>query len=374
MKRFSISRKIIIWIVICALSALIALTLFIIRGSIEKKQLSQQMAQRWSDTGDVAQISCFFSREQMVTENQLIAFEYALDDKLKESSITVPEDKPDARLWQDAYSASANLSVSTDRASLYLKAIGVGGEFFQFHPQELRYGYYFSDRYLNKDYVVIDEEIAWQLFGGINVAGKFINVNGEPCMISGVIKRPQGKLEKAAGEGEPIIYVSMETLKKQNPEVIIDHYEIVMPNPIKDFAMDLVKDKLSVDAKKTEYIENTNRFSVLSSLKLLKQFGTRSMNTYGIIYPYWENLAKGYEDILALLTVFMLLFFAVPALTILIYLIFRWKHKKWTFRSIWQKLMERFERWKEKLREKKKPKDKKPIMITFDEEENDEKE
>ncbi|MBP5282752.1 MAG: ABC transporter permease [Lachnospiraceae bacterium] len=349
--------------------------MFFIRGSIEKKQLSQQMASRWSQSKDVTQVSVFFSKDQMITEDQLIGFEYTLDAKLEEASIKTPDDKPDARLWQDAYSASGSLYASTDRGGISLKAIGVSGDFFQFHPQDLRYGSYFSDRLMNKDLVVIDEETAWQLFGGINVPGKFIYINGTPYMISGVIKRPQGKLEKAAGEGDPTIYLSFEAFKKETGNEFLETYEIVLPNPIKDFGMNMVKDNLTVDVKRTEFVENTGRYSILSSILLLKQFGLRSMRTNDIIYPYWENIAKAYEDILALLTVFMLLFFAVPVLTIIIYLIYRWKHKKWTFSSVFESVMGRFERWKEKLREKKKPKRDKPIMITFDdEEEKDEKE
>ena len=89
--------------------------------------------------------------------------------------------------------------LSTKRATISAKAIGVGGDFFQFHPMDLEYGNYFSDSDVNKDLVVIDEEIAWQLFGGINVTGKIIDVGGHPHLIVGVIAKVANKRNKPNG-------------------------------------------------------------------------------------------------------------------------------------------------------------------------------
>lgn len=60
-----------------------------------------------------------------------------------------------------------------------------------------------------------------------------------------------------------------------------------------------------------EVLENTTRFDFLNLLKQLTQFGTRSMSSKAIIYPYWENMARGYEDIALLLLVFELLFICI---------------------------------------------------------------
>lgn len=376
MNRKGLTKKTIIWIVICLVCLLVACSASVIRGSLVKRQISQQMAERWNSEGGKAQISCFFSREANVSEMQLISFEHNLDDALKEASIVVDtEEHPGARLWADAYSAQGNVSVASDRTTLYLKALGVGGDFFQFHPQELLYGNYFSGSDVNQDYVVIDREIAWQLFGGIDVAGKTIEVGGKPHVIAGVINRPQGKMEKAAGLSDPLIYVSMQTLQELGGASPIQHYEIVMDNPIKDFAMQKVKELLHVDEKEVEFMENTNRFAMLSSLRLLGKLGYRSMNGKAIIYPYWENLARGYEDILALITLVVVIFFAVPALVLGVWLIGRWRHKKWTLKSLLRKMVSLWERVRVRVSQRKKTaSEKKPIRFVFDEEDEDEKE
>ena len=53
-----------------------------------------------------------------------------------------------------------------------------------------------------------------------------------------------------------------------------------------------------------------------------------------IFYPYWENIARGYEDILALLLLVRAL--AVIALFVIIVVIVvnLYRHKKWTVRGI----------------------------------------
>lgn len=371
MRRIQISKKKIIWIAGCFFSLLLSLVLFCVRSSVVGRQISQKMAERWSEEGGVNQISCFFSGDAGISESRLIGFEHTLDNVLQEASVEADPENPNARLWTDAYSAPGMISISSERTSMMLKALGVGGDFFLFHPQDLQYGSYFSGRDLNQDYVVMDEETAWQLFGGMDVAGQIVNVGGRPHVIAGVIKRPQGKMEKQAGLSESILYVSYSTLTNFGSSAGINHYEIVMPNPIKDFAMKLVKENLLVDENEVEYVDNSNRFSIVSSIRLLRQFGYRSMNGKAIIYPYWENLARGYEDVLVLLTFFMLLFFAVPAMVCFIYLVYRWKHKKWTLKSILSKMSDGIYRMRVKHAAKKALKKKNPIRIRFEEDEDE---
>lgn len=331
MKKKFFTRKKIIGICIIFLCLVFAGALHLVRQQLISKQEAQMMAERWKKERDVSQISCFFSREAGVSEYQINAFEHMLDNALQEASIKLENENPGARLWADAYSASGSLSISTERTSLYLKAIGIGGDFFQFHPQNLEYGNYFSGHDLNSDYVVIDEETAWQLFGGIDVSGKFVTISGQPHVIAGVIKRPQGKKVKASGLTDSIVYVSMETLQKYSSFYGIENYEIVMPNPIKDFALQKVKENLGVDENEVIYVENTGRFNVANSLEIFLQYGYRSMNGKAILFPYWENLARSCEDVLAPITLLMVILLIVPFMIVLVWAIYAWRHKGWTF-------------------------------------------
>ncbi len=309
----------------------------------------QKMAGRWSDDGDVSQISCFFSREAAMTENDLIGFEHELDAALEEASIVNDSENAQARLWADAYSAPGRISISSERATAEVSAIGVGGDFFLFHPMELLEGSYFSGSDLMQDHIVVDEDVAWQLFGSNDVDGQIVTIGGRPHIISGVIRREDGRMAKEAGLSASIAYVSYSTLDELGTNYGLNTYELVMPNPVSGYARTYVAEHIGVDENEVEVVENTTRYSLLSRLKLLAQFGTRSMNGRAIIYPYWENLARGYEDILTLLLVLTLLLLLYPAALFIVLLIRAWKHKTWTVAGVWLFIRDKLERQREKL-------------------------
>lgn len=329
-------------------SLVVFLVLLAVTNHMVVSLSDQNMAMRWSEKGDVAHISCFFSADANVTEDTLQQFEYELVKFLQESSITTDSDNPGARLWTSAYSAEGKIKLTTEYGSLEADALGVGGDFFMFHPQKLLYGAYFSGNDVNQDYCVIDEDAAWQLFGSSDVAGMMVNINGVPHIVSGVIERQEGKLWEAAGLDTTRVYVSLPVLKKYGTSHGINHYEIVMPNPVKDFALNHVKDKLGQNERETEVLENNSRFNLLNRFEVIKAFGTRSMSGKSIIYPYWENVARGYEDIIGVLTVFMVVTIGYPSVLAFVWFIRWWRHKGWTFKSIWLKIVDRMERFREK--------------------------
>lgn len=335
------------------ISFLIFLILLFTTNYLGHSQLSQTAADRWSSKKNASQVSCFFSVGSGITEDDIVDFEHTVDSALVDASVIQESENPGARLWADAYSADGTVSISTDKASITADAIGIGGDFFLFHPVKLLNGAYFSGNDLMQDYCVIDEDAAWQLFGSNDVAGMMVYIGGIPHIVTGVVERPDGRLAEAAGLDSTLVYVSYQTLNELGISHGINHYEIVMPNPVTGFAVNYIREKFGTEEKETEIVENTTRYSLLSRLKLLTQFGVRSMNGKAIIYPYWENIARGYEDILALLTLFGILFLAYPVGLGLVFFCIWWKHKGWTMRDVRLKLVDKAERWVEKRREKR---------------------
>lgn len=335
------------------ISFLIFLILLFTTNYLGHSQLSQTAADRWSSKKNASQVSCFFSVGSGITEDEIIDFEHTVDSALVDASVVQESENPGARLWADAYSADGTVNISTDKANITADAIGIGGDFFLFHPVKLLNGAYFSGNDLMQDYCVIDEDAAWQLFGSNDVAGMMVYIGGIPHIVTGVVERPDGRLAEAAGLDSTLVYVSYQTLNELGISHGINHYEIVMPNPVTGFAVNYIREKLGTEEKETEIVENTTRYSLLSRLKLLTQFGVRSMNGKAIIYPYWENIARGYEDILALLTLFGILFLAYPVGLGLVFFCIWWKHKGWTIRDVRLKLMDKAERWVEKRSEKR---------------------
>lgn len=349
-------KKIILGISV-GLSLLISLILSFVITGMSGSLDSQQAAKRWSESGGFSQVSCFFSVNSRMSEERLLEFGHSIDSALAEASIVQNSENPSARLWVDAYSAGGTLTISTEKARIpSAKAIGVGGDFFLLHPMDLLYGSYFSGDSLMQDYCIIDEDAAWQLYGSNNVAGMMVDIGGIPHVIAGVIRREEGRLAEAAGLDTTVVYVSYQTLEEHGRSNGINHYEILMPNPVTGFALNYVTEHLGSDEQNVEVIENTSRFSLLSRLKSIKEFGTRSMNGKAIIYPYWENIARGNEEILSALTLLQLLFLIYPVVVVAVSFIVWWRHKSWTVKEVVTHAKDKAERRMEKVRANRKKK------------------
>lgn len=322
--------------IIVGVSLFILLILSIVSTHIKNTLETQQMATRWDEKGQSTQVSCFISENTEVTPKQLVNLEHFIDTALKEISIT-PENEND-RLWVDAYSARGEITVTSSKTSITGKAIGVGGDFFLFHPFDLQSGSYFGADDLMQDYVVLDEDAAWQLFGSNDIVGMQVTIKGVPHTVKGVIKRDTGRMNDKAGNDKITFYLSYDSLMKYGTSKGINTYEIVMPNPISGFALKTIKEKIGIEESNMQLVENTKRYSYVSLIKVIGDFGIRSMNQKAIVYPYWENVARGYEDILAMILFFEGIFLIIPVGIISAYVGYRFKHRTWNTKIIVEKI------------------------------------
>lgn len=293
---------------------LIVIPLFVI--SYEKNSMSVQNTYlRWDSKGKSAHISAFMSEEIKFSTDNV----YELEEKVRNALLQndALDRKSGGRSWADCYSSNGKVSIEYNGRNMEADAFGVGGDFFLFHPLQLLNGSYFSDENVMQDLVVIDEDVAWRIFGSSDVSGMMIEINGSQYIVSGVIKQSRGNLNKAAGNSNPTIYMSFNSLKKSNEGAVITSYEIVMPNLTKNYAKKIIKENLDIDKKHCEIIDNSERYSVVSLYKIIRGFAESSMKTNTVCYPYWENVARGKENICAL----WLLIETVIILLILILLI-----------------------------------------------------
>lgn len=294
--------------------------------------VDQTAASRWSDQNDTAQVTCYFTEKTEITTDQIMTFGMAIKKALQEASITQENEK--LKLWIDAYSAPGTVTLVNQKAKMEAKAIGVGGEFFYFHPLELVTGTYFSGTDLMKDKVIIDEEAAWQLFGSSDVAGMTVEIGGIPHLVSGVVRRPQGRLAENAGLSKGVVYTSVESLAAYGTTTGINTYEVVMPNPVKGYAYTTIKEKFGIDENQMWVIDNTVRFEMKGLLTVISEFGTRSMQSYAINFPYWENVARGWEDILATVLILQFLSLTTAALIVICKLVSIWRRRRWRMKDI----------------------------------------
>ena len=291
-----------------------------------------------------SQLACFMPVGQGKTAEDILKFRIALDASLTEQSLEAPEN---GSLYLDAYSGSTSVSAVGSSGSASVAATGVGGDFFYFHPLQLRSGSYISQEDLMDDLVVLDEETAWRLFGGTDLAGLTMYINDEPFVVAGVVAREADFATQKAYTGDGGVYMSYSALSRLVETASITCYEIVMPNPIRNFAKGILED---FPADGGDLVENSSRYEFSHLLEVAKNFAERSMRLNGVIYPYWENAVRLTEDYAALLAVLSMVFAVCPAVTVLVLGI---RQIRRTYRFVKAKVPEKVEAAVEKRREER---------------------
>ena len=90
-------------------------------------------AEKWAgNSGErFAYISCFMPETARTDQQSVYSFKSAMEQKLTENSMEAEEGRT---LWTYAYCGNAAIPVTTDKGSATVEALGVGGDFFFFHP------------------------------------------------------------------------------------------------------------------------------------------------------------------------------------------------------------------------------------------------
>ena len=278
--------------------ALLCVVCLLVYGHLAQLLDSQHQAERWQGESDTEfrQLSCFMAVDEKLTLEQIYTFRKAMMDKFHEAAL---DNGTDSQLFCDAWCSFGTVNVSSAQGKGEVSVTAVGGSYFDFHPIRLLSGNYLSPDDLMKDRVLLDEDVAWLLFGGTELSGMSFKINGQPFVAAGVIEREQDFASKAAYSSGMGIYMSYEgysALVSENAAAGagINCYEVVMANPVKNFALNFAKEKFPIGGGLL--VDNTGRFDYETILKLAKSFGQRSMQTHGVILPYWENAARSVED------------------------------------------------------------------------------
>ncbi len=455
------------------------------------KLLDQNAAERWSEDGNYAQVSAFLAEGSGASEETVKAMYTGLMLDLQTDAIALSETQTEngARLIEESYCGmgSADLTVGTETVTV--NAIGVGGDFFNFHPLEMIDGYYFADDDLMKDRVLLDDQTAWRLFGSPNIVGMTVTIGGTPHIIAGVFRQPRERFYKDSGIGSYLVYMSYDSLCKytdasaaasessgtqdsenldssggdafapdaepvrrekaaadpavphtaaymsvdtedlpgkkgtmsgtlgglesdsgsdgsgdtggedtaeplkeeesdlnddpggedlgQNhsgsskgssgsagdgeeegqKEVVnrnrVTCYEVVIPNPVQNYAVRKVRSRLEqvpFPMELATIVDNTSRFEIFRLVTLLAQPGVRSMQVAPIRYPYWENVALAWEDVLIPYALLWLILRFSPILFLLWLVIWYATHKSWTVGGVVRDIQDRiYDRQSERI-------------------------
>lgn len=306
----SMSKRIVVTIIVYGILLITFGILSVSIYSISKSEDSQLAAYRWTYG-----VNAIDEENQPLRYTQLSAFIYEgvfdkddvmqlrsdVESSLTQASISVQSNT--SRLWIDAYSIETTISIENTQATV--TAMGVGGDFFTFHNLPLLSGTYFDPEGNMTDLVLIDEVLAWQVFGSYDVIGLDIFISGTPYTVTGVVSRDYTDFANDTYGEDPRIYMPYETLNILNGNRLsITCYEALIPNPVSNFALNILTEKMSVTEKNVIFRENTTRYGLLNLYASIGDFNYRSMRQNNVIFPYWENIAVVKTDTCAILLLF----------------------------------------------------------------------
>ncbi|WP_026660295.1 ABC transporter permease [Butyrivibrio sp. AC2005] len=367
-------------IIYFAIIVLLILTIFgidLYRAQVVSRQYDQQMGQRWSKDMRCGQVSMFFSEQEGVGTDKVNEYVYNINKGLIADGVQEADasTQGSGAVWNYCYSSVGSAELTKDLKTVTAVAIGIGGDYFQFHPMRIASGNYIPGDTLMKDYVMLDEDLAWQLFGSKNIVGECITIGGVPHYIAGVVKKDSGKYVKASGMVFPTIYMSFESLatygkidasvlatngtlgqytvasksddESENGSTDVDTQakgivcmEVVMPNPVENYAKNFVIDKLGLNTTQVEVVDNTARFDNRNLFDIIAKFNVRGMQTKPVIYPYWENNARAYENILAVAFLIQIICAVIIFIMVAIVVVQAYRHRKWTVGMLVQKFVD----------------------------------
>ena len=314
-------KFIILSLSICGVLLLLAAACLIARAVMAKTQQSQMQAERWAGESEQAfmQYTCFFTRDDLKDLESVYALRQSFSDKFAEADL---EAAPGGSLYCDAWSTTGSIKITSEHGSATTAVAAVGGSFFDFHPLTLRSGVCFRQSDLMKDRVVLDEVLAWMLFGSPYVAGMPVEIDGRPYVIAGVVQRESDKATKLFAEDGPMLYIPFESWLELDPNAGIDCYEVVLPEPVDGFTQTVLEEKFPVGNGILQ--QNTGRFTLGASIQQMKKFGTRGVRTSAAILPYWEHAARYVEDWCTLLAFLAFLLLIYPAICALVAFVWGW--------------------------------------------------
>ena len=330
-------------IIINAVLLLLSAACVIVAISLVNNLYSQKEAERWRGDSEMqfSQLSVFLPVDSTVSVEKINTFRSDMNTALEQQF--GEEYSP----FNDAFSCEGTVKISSDRASADVPVIAVGGNFFDFHPLKLISGSYIHDEDGDINRVVLDEELAWLLFGGCDVAGMEVTVNKGTFYVAGVVDREDDYASRKAFTPDMGFFMNYNAYSNLDGLSMVESvdvnasgndssaskpaitcYEVVMPNPVKNFALNIVKEKFPVGTG--DVVENTGRYSLKNLFSIMKDFAARVIASNGISYPYWENAARYTENKASMLIFAAIMLLILPNLAFIVFTIKNiiWTHDK----------------------------------------------
>ena len=293
---------------VCLIIAVILLLLALVPAYLWLRICSdfveQTAAERWKGANPArfAQVTAYLDESVGLEPVQEYEIRQSLEKELAGQS---------EEAWILAMSGFCTVTVADDSHEITARGICTSGSFNHFHPIRMVSGAWYDPQEVNQDGVVLDMQLAWKLFGGYDLKGFSLRVNGIPVQIVGVVRLPEAKIEQDVYGDMPTVWFSVGLMERLGLGVPITCVEAVLPDPVSHFAADKLKRVLALDEGYSDTTENTGRFGFVQSLLTYLHPDSRVIRTSRVAYPYWENAARVAESrcgFYAALLILLLLF------------------------------------------------------------------
>lgn len=279
------------------LASFVIFLIFMGIGSYFKNLLPDVNAyKKWDKKEEFTQMAVYLPLGVMPDSGMYDGMMFSMQEKLQNEGYK-PENE-NARMMIGAYSGYGSITFTTDKTTASVDAIGVGGDFFYFHPIDLIDGSYLYSESLMQDYVILDKNTAWKLFGAINVTGMTVMIGDTPFLVAGVYEPTEIYLAKEAGLDNSFVFMHYSAMEQFGSSSGIQWLDFIVPNPVKGYGKKLIDENSVLSVENCVVMDNSTRYQAFSLYKLVPGYLERVMSKTGIVYPYWENIARGYENIL----------------------------------------------------------------------------
>lgn len=299
---------------VAALTGFLLLALACVSCYLQANQYDQTAAERWrgSEGGRWLQYTVFFPAESRPASRDVESAIARIRESIAQELPAVQSGSTETFAW----SGEGRLTASMGYNSAQLHAVGVGGDYFFFHPRMLLTGSYLRADETER-VVVLDENAAWRLFGSIEIIGLQLDVDGFFATIIGVVEASDHQDAVDSSETAGTIYLPMSFTEKIK-EMPVTNMDAVMPDVLPGYSAALLA-RVFPDAAQT-IVENSDRFSVKRIISRMVSMEELIWQDTSVTYTQAENRARVTEHCLARLLEWMLLLSAGLAIDGLLFL------------------------------------------------------
>ncbi len=200
----------------------------------------------------------------------------------------------------DGYAGFSEQTLTRDLNVVTAQLTGVAGNFAAFRQMELLSGAFLVEGDWNRQTIVLDDIMAWQLFGAIDIAGMNLKIQDRLFTVIGVVRLPSSWQDQVSRQDKPQAFVRFDTLLSLDPKASVTAYEVRLPEPVSGMGLSYFRDALAaggLNPASLVLVDHDSRLSWPAMFAAWTKVGGRSMLGSTVVLPWWENASRAAADL-----------------------------------------------------------------------------